>query len=97
MVRSILVALDGSPFGEHALPLSLAVARRAGARLQLAHVHVPVAPLYSGSELLYDLDMDTSLQEQERAYLDGVMRRLPPCPGVAVSAALLQGSVADAL
>jgi hypothetical protein len=33
MYRSILVPLDGSPFGEHALPLAREVARRTGASL----------------------------------------------------------------
>lgn len=38
MVRTILVPLDGSPFGEHALPLAAALARKSGATLLLAHV-----------------------------------------------------------
>jgi hypothetical protein len=29
------VPLDGWPFGKHALPLALTIARRAGARVQL--------------------------------------------------------------
>jgi hypothetical protein len=36
MYRSIMVPLDGSVFSEHALPLALSIARRAGAALQLA-------------------------------------------------------------
>ena len=31
MYRSILVPLDGSDFGEHALPLALSLARQLGA------------------------------------------------------------------
>ena len=34
MYRSLLVPLDGSDFGEHALPLALSLARRLGATLQ---------------------------------------------------------------
>lgn len=48
MIRSILVPLDGSPFGEHALPLALAIAAKAGAEVQVVHVHVPLAPQYAG-------------------------------------------------
>jgi nucleotide-binding universal stress UspA family protein len=45
MYRSILVPLDGSAFGEHALPFALSLARRAGAQLHLAHIHVPPVPI----------------------------------------------------
>ncbi len=39
MYHSILVPLDGSPFGEHALPYAFDIARRTGAQLHLAHVY----------------------------------------------------------
>jgi nucleotide-binding universal stress UspA family protein len=39
MYRAILVLLDGSAFGEQALPRALSIARRAGATMRLAHVH----------------------------------------------------------
>jgi nucleotide-binding universal stress UspA family protein len=39
MYRSIMVPLDGSRAAEHALPLAISIARRAGATLQLAHIH----------------------------------------------------------
>ncbi|MGL4549598.1 MAG: universal stress protein [Gemmataceae bacterium] len=38
MVRSILVPLDGTEFGEHALPMAACLARNAGATLHLVHV-----------------------------------------------------------
>ena len=41
MYRTILVPLDGSAFGEHALPLALGIARRSGAAVQLIHVCTP--------------------------------------------------------
>ena len=41
MIRSILVPLDGSTFGEHALPLAMSMARKleAGPRPQLRLRH----------------------------------------------------------
>jgi nucleotide-binding universal stress UspA family protein len=42
MYRAILVPLDGSPFGEQALPLALSIARRAGVGLHLISVHAPI-------------------------------------------------------
>jgi nucleotide-binding universal stress UspA family protein len=41
MYRTILVPLDGSAFGEHALPLALSIARRLAASVELAYVHTP--------------------------------------------------------
>jgi len=43
MCRSLLVPLDGSAFGEQALPFALSIARRAGATINLVRVHVPYA------------------------------------------------------
>lgn len=44
MLQSLLVPLDGSTAGEGCLPLAVNVARCSGARLHLAHVHVPYEP-----------------------------------------------------
>jgi nucleotide-binding universal stress UspA family protein len=41
MYRTVLVPLDGSSFGEHALQLATTLARRSGARVELVHVHSP--------------------------------------------------------
>ena len=49
MYHSVLVPLDGSTFGEHALPLALSIARRAGATLNVVRVHVPLTPMYADS------------------------------------------------
>jgi hypothetical protein len=51
MIRSILVPLAGSPFGEQALPLAMEIARRAHAAVHLAHAHVPVTDAYTANEL----------------------------------------------
>jgi len=43
MFSSILVPLDGSWFGEHAIPSAASIARRTGARIHLVHVRTDVA------------------------------------------------------
>ena len=43
MVERILLPLDGSPFGERALPYALRLASATGARLILMHGHSPLA------------------------------------------------------
>ena len=49
MFNRILVPLDGSSFGDYALPTAIELARRTGATLELVHVHRPEpAPRRSG-------------------------------------------------
>lgn len=74
MIRTILVPLDGSTFGEQALPLALSLARRAEARLELLHVHTPVQE-YS-ELLLFDVPLDTKIRKQEKRYLDQMREKL---------------------
>ena len=91
MFRSLLVPLDGSTFGEHALPLALSIARRAGATLRLAHVHVPYALMYIDSMALSALEVDIRAEEQSRAYLDSLIKRLKSVSAVPITATLLGG------
>lgn len=95
MIRSILVPLDGSDFGEHALPMAVSLARKAGATLHLAHVHqlvMPVTP--EGVAILDTADLHVRLDEQ--AYIADVARRLKERP-LKVEQALLEGDVVSAL
>lgn len=97
MYRSLLVPLDGSSFGEQALPLALTLARRAGAGVVLSHVHQPVTSPYTGSELVCDLTLDTTLREHEREYLEQTACRVTGMAGVLATPVVLDGLVADAL
>ncbi len=96
MLRSILVPLDGSPFGEQALPLALSIARRAGAVLQLVHVHRPVVEAYT-EDLSLKHSLDLSIKKNESAYLDLLADRLEAVDAVPVTQVLLQGDVAASL
>jgi nucleotide-binding universal stress UspA family protein len=97
MFHSILVPLDGSSFSEQALPLALTIARRAGIPLQVAHVHLALAPLYAYPRVGFENTLDPKFREQERAYLDGVVPRLGSVANHALSSALLDGPVPEAL
>jgi nucleotide-binding universal stress UspA family protein len=96
MIRSILVPLDGSAFGEHALPLAAWIARRAPAALQVVHVHQCIPPSTVAGVVVMD-DLEITLRREERAYLDGVVRRLEDEATVPATAALLEGDVAQAV
>jgi nucleotide-binding universal stress UspA family protein len=75
----VLVALDGSPFGEEALPPALAIAQALHAALTLVRVAPPPERLLSGTLGLLlaatEPDQDECVAEAER-YLDGVRRQI---------------------
>jgi nucleotide-binding universal stress UspA family protein len=96
MISSILVPLDGSSFGEHAIPLAINLARRAGAKLHLVHVHQAVPPATVAGVTVMDA-IDTHLRQDEQAYLTDVVRRLGDRATARTSTALLDGDVTPAL
>jgi nucleotide-binding universal stress UspA family protein len=88
MYRAILVPLDGSPFGEHALPLALRAARLSNTALHLVRVYDtaqrPPDPLLRAIP-------------PERAYLAGIadqLRTLWPGP---IETILLAGAATEAI
>jgi len=97
MYGSLLVPLDGSVFGEHALPLALSIARRAGATLTVLHVYGPVAAVYAEGPPAFDDSLDLHLKERQQAYLDGVVQRVRDVSSVSVRSELLEGETADAI
>jgi nucleotide-binding universal stress UspA family protein len=94
MYRSILVPLDGSSFGEQALPLAVSVARRAGAVLQLVHVHAPVIAIVEEGLASVDQRLDRAAKARSQAYLDQVVKRTS---GVPVFGKVVEGPIADGL
>lgn len=96
MIRSILVPLDGSSFGEHALPLAASLARRAGATVHLVHVHQPEAmATVDGIALLGSLDLH--LRQDEQAYLADAARRVKEIAPLALTTALVDGDIVPIL
>jgi nucleotide-binding universal stress UspA family protein len=86
-----MVALDGTPFGEHALPLAAAAARRCGARLHLVHVHVPTMRLEEIPAL--DSAKDERVRLKERDYLRELSARVAEhVGGIDLDTELLDGT-----
>jgi nucleotide-binding universal stress UspA family protein len=98
MYRTILVPLDGSPFGEQALPLALGIARRAGAALELIHVFVTPAAVETELRLPVENTFDAKARAEARAYLDGMVQR-PAASGVPVRGTYTEayGSIPEAI
>ena len=94
MYRSILLPLDGSLTSEQALPYAAALARRSGATLQLAYVHMPLL-LAEGA--MYLGTPDVQLWEEERKYLVGIVDRLKKAGVEKASGHILEGPIAKTL
>ena len=99
MYRSILVPLDGSPFGEHALPLALGIARRTGATVQILNVLTTIATLYGESPMFVDDQLEQRLRdrqvESQEKYLDQVARRIEAASAVKVVKLVDDGEIAS--
>lgn len=96
MLRSILVPLDGSSFGEHVLPFACALARKADAVLHLAHVHQPIPPTTVAGVAIMD-SLELHRRQDEQAYLSDVSRRLTATGPVRLELKLLEGDIVAAL
>jgi nucleotide-binding universal stress UspA family protein len=94
MISAILVPLDGSAFGEHALPMAIDFALRAGATLKLVHVHTTIPA--EGMVTMY-APMEPPARERELTYLQNVAKRVRIASGVRVTTDLLDGPVPDAI
>ena len=104
MLDRLLVTLDGSEFGEHALPFARSIAERSGASVNLSHVRCcdPPDDLLQNTPFQYEgvsMELyDERHEEEQRRYLServaGLQRDLP---GAEVSSSLLEGYVTEAL
>jgi nucleotide-binding universal stress UspA family protein len=98
MFSSILVPLDGSPFAEQALPWALSLARRAGARVELARGHVLYALKDPAAAWLpYDAAEDAEYKRQEQLYLEATAAYLAGVSPVPIGTAVVTGLEADGI
>src|SRR5689334_2307827 len=100
MYRTIMVPLDGSSFGEYALPLVLGIARRAGARVELVHVCAPLGPNVFGAALDAPVLGEArlaQLHQRARAYIDDLASCLSERWDIAMTTVVLDGDAADML
>jgi nucleotide-binding universal stress UspA family protein len=97
MYRTILVPLDGSAFGEHALPLALGIARHTSAAVQLVHICTPPhANLADGLPALVAAPIGPC-REHATKYLTNLAQVLSPRWEVPISVAVRDGLAADQL
>jgi nucleotide-binding universal stress UspA family protein len=97
MLKRILVPLDGSDFGEQALPMALRIAERDHAALELVHVYEYLAPFNTQGAPPLDPTLDQDLKKDREAYLDSVAEWLRLSTNLPVTATVLEGEVAPTL
>ncbi len=98
MFRIVEVPLDGSPFSEQALPHTLGIVRRAGATLDLVHVHVlHFSEGHRVARFSYDPEVDKEQKRSELLYLEGKAKRLSAESGSPVTVAVVNGLGADGI
>jgi nucleotide-binding universal stress UspA family protein len=94
----LVVPLDGSALGEHALPLALHIAKLSGAEIDLVYVHLPpYPPLLGGGKARYK-GFNMLLMRPMYEYLDDVYKRIARASSVRINPLLLERySISDAL
>src|SRR3954451_1758908 len=99
MYRNILVPLDGSTFGEHALPLALDLARKSGATLHLTHVLLPLGAVFADTPPFVNPSLEAQLRERQQSaqqtYLSAPATRLREAEAPAVKTVLLDGDIPE--
>jgi len=97
MTGSIIVPLDGSSFGEQALPWAFSIARRAELPIYLVHVHDSMAPVRISAHALAGAACGGETKESELDYLRRLGERTRFDQDLQIETALIEGDVADAL
>jgi len=95
--RSILVPLDGSPFGEAALPWATALAAASRAKLRLVLVHRSPPPVWSDEAARLFTRVELAMRRSERDYLRRHAAHVRRVSRIQVATAVLDGPVARTL
>ncbi len=93
MFHSILVPLDGSSFGEQALPLALSIARRSGAAIELMHVHQFVDSFCAELTPMSG-PLEEGLRKAEKEYLENAAHRMLATGPARINTFFCEGDVA---
>jgi nucleotide-binding universal stress UspA family protein len=84
--------VDGTPFGEHALPFALEIARLAKATVRIVHVYAPLAAMSLLERFDHDSRSDAWPKFRLERYLAELVERLARVSSVPVTQSLVEGS-----
>ena len=106
MYHRIIVPLDGTPFSEYAIPFAASIAERAGATLELCHVHVhhdrnpdfaALTPFQYQNCVEAEYAFDAAHEAREGEYLAAVAERVRQTTTAVVTSRMLTGRVEGAI
>lgn len=91
MLKRIIVPLDGSGFGEQAIPTAIRLAERESAEVELVHVYEALPPyLVQGAPPL-DPTLDVQLMKERESYLRTIAEELRGSTSAPVRTTVLEG------
>lgn len=93
MTQLIIVPLDGSEFGEQAIPIALHVAADMNAEVELVHVYEAVPPYYTQGAPPLDSALDEALRAEWQHYLERLADRLRRKTPLTIATVVLSGPV----
>ena len=105
MYQRVMVPMDGSEFGEYAIPFALQIAGRMGADVDLVHVHTPapddglsgITPYQFQNAAAHYVEWDRVEFQHDVDRIEEKARALANESGLSVSARVLSGEVLHAL
>jgi nucleotide-binding universal stress UspA family protein len=104
MYQRIMVPLDGSRFGEYAIPFAMEIADRTGADVDLVHVHVPEADDLAAFTPYQYQHVTRNYRDWDRVELDHEAERLRDLAdvlsqhtGLRITSKVIGGRVPEAL
>lgn len=97
MVNVVMVPLDGSEFGEQALPIAAHVATDMHADIELVHVVEALPPYLTQGAPVLDPTLDAALRKERQRYLEQLAEQLRGRMPLKVTTTVLGGPVGDTL
>ena len=94
-MRHLLVPLDGSSFGETAVPIAAAVADRNGSKLELVTVHPSVA--HPDICAITTAEIEAISRAHADTYIEGLAERVRRQFDIEVGTSALDGDIASAI
>jgi nucleotide-binding universal stress UspA family protein len=89
LFKEVVVPLDGSPYAEHALPWGIQLAKLAGVRIRIVHVHLKMEPRFHSRRLdLYD-HTDRLLRRPMEDYMTRIARQIARASSVGVAVSMV--------
>ena len=97
MIQHLLVPVDRSKFGEHAVPWALSLAKRCDAQVHLVHVQTPVTNEFARLSGSLIEPYDVVVRKENEGYLSRLATLIKEETGADAQTSLLEGEISECL